>query len=369
MIVQFGGQTPLRLARGARGGRRAAARHAGRRDRPRRGPRPLRRPAAPARHRPPALRDRALGRRGGGDRRATSASRCWCGPPTCSAAGRWRSATRPRTSRAYLEANVKADQEHPLLLDRFLENAIEVDVDALGDGEDVCVAGIMQHVEEAGVHSGDSACVIPPMSLGEEMLEEIRATTRADRARAGRDRADQHPVRGRRRRALRDRGQPARLAHGPVRLQGDRRAAGEDRLPADARRGASPTRTCPRQTGDHVSVKEAVLPFARFAGADSVLGPEMKSTGEVMGIAARLPDRLRQGAGRGRRRRCRPRATVFITVTDTDKAAATQIAARFHDLGFEIDRDRRHRAGDLGDGGPGARGSTRSARARRTSST
>ena len=78
---------------------------------------------------------------------------------------------------AYLEAHVKADQEHPLLLDRFLENAIEVDVDALADGEDVYVAGIMQHVEEAGVHSGDSACVIPPMSLGEEMLEEIRATT------------------------------------------------------------------------------------------------------------------------------------------------------------------------------------------------
>ena len=82
---------------------------------------------------------------------------------------------------AYLEAHVKADQEHPLLLDRFLENAIEVDVDALADGEDVHVAGIMQHVEEAGVHSGDSACVIPPMSLGEEMLEEIRATTSGSR--------------------------------------------------------------------------------------------------------------------------------------------------------------------------------------------
>src|SRR5204862_5544597 len=79
---------------------------------------------------------------------------------------------------AYLRAHVKADQEHPLLLDRFLENAIEVDVDALADGADVHVAGIMQHVEEAGVHSGDSACVIPPMSLGEEMLEEIRETTR-----------------------------------------------------------------------------------------------------------------------------------------------------------------------------------------------
>src|SRR5205823_3120108 len=79
---------------------------------------------------------------------------------------------------AYLKANVKASQEHPLLLDRFLEDAIEVDVDALADGTDVRVAGIMQHVEEAGVHSGDSACVLPPMSLGEEMLDEIRQTTR-----------------------------------------------------------------------------------------------------------------------------------------------------------------------------------------------
>ncbi len=98
---------------------------------------------------------------------------------------------------AYLEANVKADQEHPLLLDRFLEDAIEVDVDALADGADVEVAGIMQHVEEAGVHSGDSACVIPPMSLGAEMLDEITDDDPADRARARGDRPDQHPVRGR----------------------------------------------------------------------------------------------------------------------------------------------------------------------------
>ncbi len=78
---------------------------------------------------------------------------------------------------AYLEENVKADQKHPLLLDRFLEDAIEVDVDALCDGTEVSVAGIMQHVEEAGVHSGDSACVLPPMSLGGEMLDQIRETT------------------------------------------------------------------------------------------------------------------------------------------------------------------------------------------------
>ena len=134
--------------------------------------------------------------------------------------------------------HVKADQEHPLLLDRFLENAIEVDVDALADGEQVWVAGIMQHVEEAGVHSGDSACVIPPLSLGEEMLEEIRATTERIALELGVDRPAQHPVRRRRRRALRDRGQPARLAHRALRLQGDRGAAGEDGGAADAGRAA-----------------------------------------------------------------------------------------------------------------------------------
>ena len=96
---------------------------------------------------------------------------------------------------AYLQAHVKADQEHPLLLDRFLENAIEVDVDALSDGDDVHVGGIMQHVEEAGVHSGDSACVLPPLSLGEGMLAEIRGDHPADRAGARRGRPDQHPVR------------------------------------------------------------------------------------------------------------------------------------------------------------------------------
>ncbi|MFM9043574.1 MAG: ATP-grasp domain-containing protein, partial [bacterium] len=83
----------------------------------------------------------------------------------------------PEALSSYLERNVKADQEHPLLLDRFLENAVEVDVDALCDGETCVVAGVMQHVEEAGIHSGDSACVLPPMSLGEEMLDRISETT------------------------------------------------------------------------------------------------------------------------------------------------------------------------------------------------
>ncbi|MBW8058917.1 MAG: carbamoyl-phosphate synthase large subunit [Solirubrobacterales bacterium] len=235
---------------------------------------------------------------------------------------------------AYLDANVKADQEHPLLLDRFLENAIEVDVDALADGEDVHVAGIMQHVEEAGVHSGDSACVIPPMSLGEEMLEEIRATTRRIALElgvvgliniqygvaAGELHVIEANPRASRTVPFVSKATGVPLAKLAVRLMLGEALADQD---------------LPEVPTGHVSVKEAVLPFARFVGADSVLGPEMKSTGEVMGIAADFPTafgKAQAAAGVS----LPAEGSVFITVTDTDKPAATQLAARFHDLGFEV---------------------------------
>ncbi len=235
---------------------------------------------------------------------------------------------------AYLEAHVKADQEHPLLLDRFLENAIEVDVDALSDGETVNVAGIMQHVEEAGVHSGDSACVIPPMSLGEEMLEEIRATTERIALELGVIGLIniQYGVAGgelyvieANPRASRTVPFVSKAIGAPLAKIACRLMLGESLADQDL----------PTALPTHVSVKEAVLPFARFAGADSVLGPEMKSTGEVMGIAADFPTAF--GKAQSAAGVTLPsEGAVFITVTDTDKPAATQIAARFHDLGFEV---------------------------------
>ena len=134
-------------------------------------------------------------------------------------------------------------QGSTIYLDRFLEDSIEVDVDALcdgglGDGEgEVWIAGIMQHVEEAGIHSGDSACVLPPHGLAEKMLNQIREQTDWDRARAWGRRAAQRPVRDpRQRRPARDRGQPARVADGAVRLQSDRSAARQARVPDHARR-------------------------------------------------------------------------------------------------------------------------------------
>ncbi|MGZ5419092.1 MAG: carbamoyl-phosphate synthase large subunit [Solirubrobacterales bacterium] len=235
---------------------------------------------------------------------------------------------------AYLGANVKADQEHPLLLDRFLENAIEVDVDALADGEEAYVAGIMQHVEEAGVHSGDSACVLPPMSLGEEMLDEIRETTKRIALELGVVGLIniQYAVAGGKLHVIEANPRASRTVPFVSKAIGTPLAKVACRLMlgeplADQRLPVDPDA--------HVSVKEAVLPFSRFAGADSVLGPEMKSTGEVMGIARDFPTAF--GKAQAAAGVALPsKGTIFISVTDTDKPAATQIAARFHDLGFKI---------------------------------
>jgi carbamoyl-phosphate synthase large subunit len=234
----------------------------------------------------------------------------------------------------YLEQHVKADQEHPLLLDRFLEEAIEVDVDALADGTDVRVPGIMQHVEEAGVHSGDSACVLPPMSLGEEMLADIRETTRRIALELGVVGLInvQYAVAGGQLYVLEANPRASRTVPFVSKAIGAPLAKIACRLMLGE---SLADQELPETPVDHVSVKEAVLPFARFAGADSVLGPEMKSTGEVMGIASDFPTAF--GKAQSAAGIALPhQGTVFITVTDTDKPAATQLAARFHDLGFRI---------------------------------
>jgi carbamoyl-phosphate synthase large subunit len=234
------------------------------------------------------------------------------------------------------ESNVR-EEMYPLLLDRFLENAIEIDVDALADGKEAYVAGIMQHVEEAGVHSGDSACVLPPLSLGEQMLEEIRRQTRQIAMRlkvvgllnvqfalVDNDRLYVIEANPRASRTVpfvsKAIGVP--LAKVACRLLLGERLRDQDLPPEDSEPG-------------HVSVKEAVLPFQRFQGSDALLGPEMKSTGEVMGIADDFPAafaKSQTAAGVG----LPPEGSVFISVCDTDKPAATQLAARMHDLGFKV---------------------------------
>ena len=237
--------------------------------------------------------------------------------------------------RDYLE-RVRPDPGATIYLDRFLEDSIEVDVDALCDGEDVWIAGIMQHVEEAGIHSGDSACVLPPHTLGHEILGQIRAHTEGI-ARAlgvvgllnvqyaihgddGLYVIEANP------RASRTVPFVSKAIGLPLAKLACRIVLGE-RLAELA---------LPRETGNgHVCVKEAVLPFDRFTGADSLLGPEMRSTGEVMGIARDFPTAFAKAqAAAGAH--LPSSGTVFITVADGDKPAATGVATVLHDLGFRI---------------------------------
>ncbi len=222
-----------------------------------------------------------------------------------------------------------------IFLDRFLENAIEVDVDAICDGEDVWIGGIMQHVEEAGIHSGDSACVLPPHSLGIEMLDEIREATRAlalelgvvglINVQYGIYGEDLYVIEANPR-ASRTVPFVSKATGLPLAKLACRVMLGETlaamRLPESTNNG-------------HVSVKEAVLPFDRFEGADALLGPEMRSTGEVMGVAVDFPTAFAKAqAAAGTR--LPSGGTVFLTVTDADKQAAVGIAAQLHDLGFRI---------------------------------
>jgi carbamoyl-phosphate synthase large subunit len=223
-----------------------------------------------------------------------------------------------------------------IYLDRFLEDSVEVDVDALCDGEDVWIAGIMQHVEEAGIHSGDSACVLPPHSLGGEMLDEIRAQATgiaqalgvvgllnvqfAVHTSEGLHVIEANP------RASRTVPFVSKAIGLPVAKLACRIMLGEKIADLDL-----PDEVA---TG-HVCVKEAVLPFDRFAGTDVLLGPEMRSTGEVMGIARDFPTAFAKAqAAAGARL---PRSgTVFVSVADRDKSAATAIATQVHDMGFKL---------------------------------
>jgi carbamoyl-phosphate synthase large subunit len=240
----------------------------------------------------------------------------------------------------YLRRTAPADRgasARQIFLDRFLENAIEVDVDALCDGESVWIGGVMQHVEEAGIHSGDSACVLPPHSLGPEMLDEIRAHTRGIALGLntvgliniqfavtldGRLYVIEANPRASRTVPFVSKAIGVPLAKMACRLMLGERI--EDLgLPPEA----MPT--------DHVCVKEAVLPFDRFTGSDALLSPEMRSTGEVMGVARDFPTAFAKAqAAAGA---LLPDAgTVFITLIDGDKAGAYAIASRLEDLGFRI---------------------------------
>jgi carbamoyl-phosphate synthase large subunit len=226
--------------------------------------------------------------------------------------------------------------DHPVLLDRFLEGAIEVDVDAICDTREVYIGGVMEHIEEAGIHSGDSACCIPHFTLGDSIVEEIKGYTRRIALEIGthgliniqfavKDSTvyvlEVNP------RASRTVPFVSKATGVPLAKVAARVMAGEMiadlALPAEDREF---TRFC---------VKEAVMPFGRFPGADSVLGPEMKSTGEVMGSATDFPAAYAKSQ-LAIDYSLPSEGTAFISVCDRDKRAIVSVARHLNQLGFRL---------------------------------
>jgi carbamoyl-phosphate synthase large subunit len=236
--------------------------------------------------------------------------------------------------RRYITTAVKVSGRNPVLIDRYLQDAIEVDVDAVRDGDEVYVAGIMEHIEEAGIHSGDSACALPPYSLSAAVVQEIERQTRmlADGLGVIGLMNTQFAVKDNEvyvievnPRASRTVPFVAKATGTPIAKIAARVMAGE--------KLADFTLTGP--TPPYTAVKEAVFPFNRFPGVDVILGPEMKSTGEVMGLDRDF-GRAFAKSQLGANQKVPLSGTVFISVKDRDKAAIITIARRIAELGFEI---------------------------------
>jgi carbamoylphosphate synthase large subunit/REP element-mobilizing transposase RayT len=237
--------------------------------------------------------------------------------------------------RRYMASAIEVTPDRPVLIDRFLEDAIEVDVDCISDGETTVIGAIMEHIEEAGIHSGDSACVIPTFSLSQEVLDEISTATKA-MARELNVRGlmnVQFAVKGNDVYVLEVNPRASRTVPFVSKAIGVPLA----KLAAKVMTGKSL-----RELGftkeivpKHFSVKEAVFPFLRYEGLDISLGPEMKSTGEVMGMDVDL------GLAYAKSQMAAPpplpkKGKVFISVKDADKEAVIPVAREFVKLGFEI---------------------------------
>ncbi|AHC73410.1 carbamoyl-phosphate synthase large chain [Candidatus Endolissoclinum faulkneri L5] len=236
--------------------------------------------------------------------------------------------------RRYMNKAVLASGNNPVLIDSFLRNAIEIDVDAVADGNEVFIAGVMEHIEEAGIHSGDSACSLPPISLKKSLIKEVKR--QATMLAKGLNvvglmnvqfavREDEVFILEVNPRASRTVPFVAKATGVPIAKIASRVMAGE-KLTAF---------TLPTNDPKHVAVKEAVFPFSRFPDTDIILGPEMKSTGEVMGIDNSF-DRAFAKSQLAAGIILPSNGTVFVSVKDSDKMAILQISTSLKDLGFTI---------------------------------
>jgi carbamoyl-phosphate synthase large subunit len=241
----------------------------------------------------------------------------------------------------YMSTAIEYSQERPVLIDHFLENATECDVDALCDGEDVVIAGIMQHIEEAGIHSGDSSCVLPAVDLSDDVLRTIRKHTRELAMSLnviGLVNIQFAIQRGKvfvievNPRASRTVPYVSKATGIPLAKIASRLMVGKklkELLPEQVESGVD------LETGSHYYVKSPVFPWGKFPGVDTVLGPEMKSTGEVMGVADNFGEAFAKAqiaAGQ-----VLPlKGTIFMSVNDHDKDAVVSLARTFVEMGFHI---------------------------------
>ena len=254
----------------------------------------------------------------------------------------------------YMKEAVEYSQDRPVLIDHFLEDAIEVDVDALSDGEDVVIGGIMQHIEEAGIHSGDSSCVLPAVDIPQELLARMRdytfrlaralkvvglmniqfAIPRITDGSSARPHTDGGTVyvlevnpRASRTVPFVSKATGIPMAKIAARLMTGRKL--REFLPDFIEQKAD------LDTGRCYHVKSPVFPWNKFPGVDTVLGPEMKSTGEVMGVADSFGEafaKAQTAAGQ----KLPTQGTVFISVTDHDKPNVTELGRKFVDMGFKL---------------------------------
>ena len=235
----------------------------------------------------------------------------------------------------YFHAQVPQKPEHPILIDKFLEHAVEVDVDALSDGKDVYVAGIMEHIEEAGIHSGDSACVLPSYSLSYDHVANIAAQTEAlaRELRVVGLMNIQFAIKGDDIYILEVNPRASRTAPFVSKATG----VPLPYLATQVMLGKTLEELDPwsLRKGGFVCVKEAVLPFQRFPGVDVILGPEMHSTGEVMGMGPSFGEaflKSQLGAGQALPQGGR----IFLSVNDRDKPYLPEVAQKFAELGFQL---------------------------------
>ncbi|MCR4337947.1 MAG: carbamoyl-phosphate synthase large subunit, partial [Candidatus Omnitrophica bacterium] len=236
---------------------------------------------------------------------------------------------------SFIEEAKDVSQGHPILIDKFIEDALEVDVDAIADGEETYVAGIMEHIENAGIHSGDSACVLPPHTLSEELVEEIRQTTR--KIALGLKVIGllniQFAIKGQKIFVLEVNPRASRTVPFVSKASGIPLAKVAAQIMAGKK--LKDFDLPERPEFHHVSVKESVLPFSRFSGVDIVLGPEMKSTGEVMGIAETFGEAFAKSQISANQA-LPTKGTIFISVKDEDKRHIVFLAKKLLDIGFQL---------------------------------